>query len=81
METAEMALNVVNSACVQRRLGLEVVSQWVEQQNVWIQVDLQDSLEDQPEECKYINMNNEFDHNNENISQGFLGWWNAGNFK
>lgn len=30
METAEMALNVVNSACVQRRLGLEVVSQRVE---------------------------------------------------
>lgn len=30
METAEASLNAVNSACVERRLGLEVVSQRVE---------------------------------------------------
>lgn len=46
MENAGTALNVVNSACVQRRLGLEVVSQWVERQNVWFLADLLDSLED-----------------------------------
>lgn len=30
METAGMALNAVDSACVECRLGLEVVSQWAE---------------------------------------------------
>ncbi len=40
METAGVTLNAVNSACVQRRLGLEVVLQGVERQNVWIWMDL-----------------------------------------
>lgn len=30
MEMAGMALNAVDSACVECRLGLEVVSQWAE---------------------------------------------------